>query len=299
MKNDWKQQSERSNTFTLRLIIWIARHLGRGVTRIFLYPIVGYFLLTSPAVVRASRHYLARVFGRPVGLVQVARHLHCFSATLLDRVYFLTDQYHRYDVRIHHREVLEKYINRSKGCLLLGTHLGSFEVLRTLAVNRKKFPLKILMYHGHNQRISSLLDALNPAINDTVIDLAAQDALFQTQEALQQGYCVGMLGDRVTGDEKSIDCELLGARAVFPSGPLTLAAIFKVPVVLFFGLYRGGNRYEIFFEELVTRMEADRSQRQHQVEYWTRRYVSRIEHYIRRAPYNWFNYFDYWNDYSG
>ncbi len=298
MKNDWKQQGERSNAFTLRLILWIARHLGRRVTRLFLYPIVGYFLLTSPAAVRASKHYLARVFGRPVGLRQVARHLYCFSATILDRVYFLTDQHSRYELQIHHREVFEQCVAQPGGCLLLGTHLGSFEVLRSLAVNRR-FPLKILMYREHNQRISSLLDALNPEINDTVIDLGAENALLLTQEALQQGYCVGMLGDRVTQGEKSLDCDLLGARAAFPLGPLTLAAVFKVPVVLFFGLYRGGNRYDIFFEQLVERMTADRTQRQQQVEYWTRQYVRRIEYYVRLAPYNWFNYFDYWNDYSG
>ena len=238
MKNSWKQQGERSNPFLLKLIMWIALNMGRGFARIFLYPIVLYFMMTSPKVVKSSKYYLTRVFKKRVGLVQVARHIFCFSATILDRVYFITDQHQRYKLNIHNLEALTQYVKQNKGCILLGTHLGSFEVLRTLAVNNHSLPLKILMYHNHNRMITDLLEELNPEINKTVIDLAAEDALFQTQEALQQGYCVGMLGDRAIARDKVTHCNLLGDKATFPMGPLLLASILKVPVVLFLGFIR-------------------------------------------------------------
>lgn len=293
---DWSQQSERSNPFTLRLIRWIALHIGRSVARLLLYPIVIYYLLTSPRAIRASRHYLQRVYGKPVGITQIARHMYFFAATILDRVYFLTDQHHRFRITLHNHEIINNYVENKQGCILLGTHLGSFEVLRSLAIGKNKFPLKVLMYSNHNQMITKALDALNPEIAKSVINLADQDAMLQMQEALEQGQLVGMLGDRVTGNDRAVRCKLLGDETDFPAGPALLASIFKVPVVMFYGLYQGSNRYDIYFESLAEQINIARDNRDQQAQQWTQKYVSCIEHYIKLSPYNWFNFFDYWHD---
>ncbi len=296
VKNDWKTEKERSNSSLLRFIIWVSLKAGRRFTRLFLYPIVFYFLLSSPKVIKASRYYLSRVFSTRVGIYRIAKHVFCFASTILDRVYFITDQHKRFDVRFNNLDVLDKYIEAKQGCLLLGTHLGSFEVLRTLAVSKKTLPLKITMYAKHNQMITGLLDSLNPEISKTVIDLAADDVLFQTQEALENGFCVGMLGDRVVGKGKTTHCTLLGSPVEFPVGPITLASIFKVPVILFFGLYQGGNRYDIYFEELTDNVAANRKDRVKVIKEWTQKYADRIEYYMKMSPYNWFNFYDYWKD---
>ena len=49
------QQRERSNTLMLRLLIGIARLLGRSVARVLLLPITAYFLLTGGAAKRAGQ----------------------------------------------------------------------------------------------------------------------------------------------------------------------------------------------------------------------------------------------------
>jgi predicted LPLAT superfamily acyltransferase len=146
--------------------------------------------------------------------------------------------------------------------------------------------------------ITSVLESLNPEIGNSVIDLAADDALLKTREALQEGCCIGMLGDRFAEGEKTTQCELLGAQVSFPAGPLLLASIFRTPVVLFFGLYKGGNKYDIYFEEFARQISTDRKQRDKEVGIWTQEYAARLEHYMQLAPYNWFNYYDYWNEYS-
>jgi len=48
----------------VRIIVRLATTLRRPVVRALLYPIVAYFLLTSPAARTASRDYLRRVLGR-------------------------------------------------------------------------------------------------------------------------------------------------------------------------------------------------------------------------------------------
>jgi predicted LPLAT superfamily acyltransferase len=104
-----------------------------------------------------------------------------------------------------------------------------------------------------------------------------------------------MLGDRVSGAGKTTQCQFLGAPATFPAGPILLAAIMRCPVILFFGLYRGGNRYEIQFEHFAQEINLDRDHRTGDVQYWTQRYVERLEHYVRLAPYNWFNFYPFWD----
>jgi predicted LPLAT superfamily acyltransferase len=39
----------------------------------------------------------------------------------------------------------------------------------------------------------------------------------------------------------------------------------------------------------------DRDHRTGDVQYWTQRYVERLEHYVRLAPYNWFNFYPFWD----
>jgi predicted LPLAT superfamily acyltransferase len=67
------------------------------------------------------------------------------------------------------------------------------------------------------------------------------------------------------------------------------------PVILFFGLYRGGNRYEIYFEHFADEIVLDRDRRAESISLWTQQYVTRLEHYTHLAPYNWFNFYPFWD----
>jgi predicted LPLAT superfamily acyltransferase len=61
-----------------------------------------------------------------------------------------------------------------------------------------------------------------------------------------------------------------------------------------FGLYRGGRNYDVHFERLAGAGWADGAERSRAVRETLERYVTRLEHYCRQAPYNWFNFYDYW-----
>ncbi|AOV15846.1 lipid A biosynthesis acyltransferase [Acidihalobacter aeolianus] len=294
MSRAWTAQGEFGNRWAMQLVLWLARRMGRRVARLALPPITAYYLLRAGEARRQSRAYLARVLGRPANLADVARHMHCFAATILDRVFLLTGRDSALDVRVNGEELLKAQAESGQGGLLLGSHLGSFEVLRALGVNRLGLPLRVLMYPEHNGTLTRLLAALNPAVADTVIPLGGIDSLLRVKERLEAGDLVGMLGDRVAESDKILTCDFLGGRAAFPRGPLLTAAAMHVPVLLFFGLYRGGRRYDIHFELLTPALDLPRAQRDAVTTELTRRYAARLEHYTRLAPYNWFNFYDYW-----
>ena len=148
---------------------------------------------------------------------------------------------------------------------------------------------------AHNQNITRFLDALNQKIASTVIVPDRPDTLLRVKESLDAGFVIGMLGDRFSSDGKTTQCQFLGATATFPAGPVLLAAMMHCPVILFFGLYRGGKHYEIYFEHFAQEVLLNRDCRAEDIQHWMQLYVERLEHYARLAPYNWFNFYTFWD----
>jgi predicted LPLAT superfamily acyltransferase len=296
MSRRWFQQRERGSPFLVRIILWIALHIGRPPARMLLYPISLYFFLTATDQRKASRLYLRRVLQIEPHAGQILRHIHCFAATILDRVYLLADHHQDYCIELNNVHALLDLVDTHQGCLLLGAHIGSFEVLRALAMEERHFPLKILMYPDHNQTVTDLLGSLNPELAETVIPLGQVDTVIQVHESLSNGTVVGMLGDRAADNDKTVDCRILGGMARFPVGPAVLAASMKVPIVLFFGLYRGNKHYEIHFERLPDADFRDRATRPEKIQQWMQHYAERLEIQVRRLPYNWFNFYDFWEE---
>ena len=291
---DWTEQKERSNNFTLKLILWIAIHLRRGVTRLLLHPITFYYLLTSPRIRHCSRDFLSTATQKSSGIGGIYQHILTFASTILDRVFLLTNRHDLFEVKIENLEVVAELLRNNQGAILLGSHLGSFEVLRTLGLANDKLKLKVLMHYDHNQMISTILDGLNYDIAETVIDLGREDALIKAAEFVKQGYLLGVLGDRSKGSDRNIRVEFMGRTTSFPTGPALLAAIYNVPVVLFFGIYTGKNNFHIFFEKLCDIPSVKRGERDVFITELTRKYVKRLEYYATKYPYNWFNFYDFW-----
>ena len=92
----------------------------------------------------------------------------------------------------------------------------------------------------------------------------------------------------------TVDCAFLGAPASFPLGPFRMAAMLRRPVFFMTGVYLGGNRYQIHFEPLADFSTTPRAGRDAAIAAAQQAYAARLSHFCRIAPYNWFNFFDFW-----
>ena len=290
----WLDQSERGSLFAMQALAWVTLKIGRRFGRLFLLPICVYFILFSHGTRASSFDYLRRVLPRRPTWRDVVRHYHTFASTIHDRLYLLSGQHHTFDVRMHGYEAIEPVL-RSQGCILLGSHLGSFEILRALGMFEKTLAINVLMHDAHANKLNSILHSLNPAIQPGIIALGKPNTLLKVHECIERGEIVGILGDRTFKSEKNLNCEFLGGQITLPQGPFALAAVLHAPVILFFGLYRGGKRYDLHFELFETDPSVDRAQRDERIAGWAQRYADRLAHYCRLAPYNWFNFYRYWN----
>ena len=296
MSAAWKQRPEGGGRLALGLIRGIARHGGRGLARLLLYPITVYFLLRRAPERSASRAWLDCVTGQPATLWQVARHIHTFAATILDRVFLLSGQLKRFDVRVQGLDALHDALIDGQGLLLFGSHLGSFEVLRVLSRERPEVKVRVVLDIGHNPTMSQMLDALNPEIAATVIDAGQSGPMLmlEIQQAISEGAIVTLLVDRVQSGQTWLPAPFFGRDAPLPVAPWLIASVLGVPVMLAFGLYRGGKRYDLVFEPFDVGTRAARAERGARLLALVGRYAGRLEHHARQAPYNWFNFYDFW-----
>ena len=127
-----------------------------------------------------------------------------------------------------------------------------------------------------------------------IVALGQPDSMLKVHELMEAGCVVGMLGDRRLNRDTTCDFPFMGESAGFPMGPFRMAAILRKPVLFMIGLYSGGNRYDIHFEELADFSDVPAGGRAAAVQQAMARYAVLLEQHCRISPYNWFNFFDFW-----
>jgi len=268
--------------------------LGRSAGRIILHGIAVYFFLFAPRARRASRAYLRRVLGRQPTARDRFRQVMAFATTIHDRVYLLNDRFELFDITVEGEEWMRQQVHEGGGAFLVGAHLGSFEVTR--AIGRRQPDLKVAMvaYEANARKINAMIAAINPGLAEETVPMGSAEAMLKVQGLLDEGAFVGMLGDRTPGGEATLSVPFLGEAARFPLGPMRLAALLRRPVILMLGVYRGGNRYRVVFEQIADFSQVRRPEREAAIRQAVMQYAGRLESYCREYPYNWFNFYDFW-----
>lgn len=302
---DWVRHAERSNLLALRVMAWIALRLGRGTARLVLHPITLYYLLLAPRVRRHSARYLARALGRPARWADLYRHLHTFAATVLDRVYFVRGRLDMFDIAQSGGEAVDAARAAGPGAVLLGAHLGSFEALHAFGASRPGLRVAMVMYPANARMLHAVLHALAPDFPLGIIPIGQPGSTLAIRGWVDAGGLVGLLGDRLppanaapSARSGTVTLPFLGRPATFGDGPLRVAQLLRREVIFMVALYRGGRRYELRFAPLADfRTPApDAAARERQLGDALRAYVVQLEALCREAPYNWFNFYDFWQE---
>lgn len=304
----WHRRAELGSTAGMRFTVWLYRHLGRRVARVLLVPIVAYFYATAGAARAASRAYLARVArdpeaaGRLGNGPRVFRHFFAFATSILDRVGFWLGERGDFTLVLRGRELLDRVASEGRGVLVLGSHLGSFDALRMVAT-MSPIPVNVLMYTRHAARINAVFERLAATSGEAaarvrvipVVPDSFEHAL-DARRAIARGEVVAILADRTPPSERARASRVafLGDAAPIPQGPFRLAAALGVPVLFMVALRTGDARYEIDVELLADRIELPRAGRAAALDALCQTYADRLAAHCLRAPYQWFNFFDFW-----
>jgi predicted LPLAT superfamily acyltransferase len=290
----WLAVGEVGTVFAIRLTAFVATVFGRGPTRMLLRVIALWYTVLHRAAHRASRDYLRRVFGRAT-FGMVYRHILTFAEVTLDRLLFVAGRFSRIRVHTNGAEHLAALRREGRGAILLGAHLGSFEAMRATGED-EDLRIHAVGYFRNAERINGILERLNPKANARLISLGEDRTAFmlQVKDAVDRGELVAFLGDRTLPGSRAATVQFLGGEAEVPTGTFAAAAVLRCPVYLVFGLYHPPRRYELYCEPFAERIVLPRGDRERALAEYAQRYASALERYLRRAPYNWFNFFEFW-----
>ncbi len=293
-KSAWLMREERGTILGIRFVVGLCNLAGRAVARAFVRLLALYFVAFAAHGRRASRGFLTRALGRPARLRDVIRHMTTFALVALDRVFLLQGPPERFELAAQGSEHLDALTRDRRGAILLGAHLGSFEAMRARAGGRGH-DLYVLAYLENARKISQVLAALAPDKHDRVIALGSVEAMLRARELVDAGALIALLGDRTGLNGKTTEVEFFGHSAPLPTGPFLLAAALRCPVLLVLGVYLGGNRYQMYCEPFAERIVLPRKQRERALHAYAQAYATRLEHFARLHPYNWFNLYDFWH----
>jgi len=299
--DDWAHAPERSNAFALRLMTWIALACGRRVARWVLHPITLYFVLFAPTAKRHSKRFLTRALGRSARFADGYRHVHAFTATILDRVYLLRSGLKLFDVKVHGADLVDQVLAEGRGAFLVGAHMGSFEVMRAVGDAHGGLRVAMIMYPDNARMINAALRAIAPDNKPDIIALGRVESMLAVRDWLDGGGLAGLLADRQlqadTAKAGELRVPFLGHEAVFSDGPFRLAALLRRRVMFMAGLYLGGNRYDVRFEPLADFSERLAGpEREQRIREAVVAYAARLEALCREQPFNWFNFHDFWRE---
>ena len=295
----WLSQRERGTVFMIHMAFRMAQLVGRTLMKPVVFVIALFYRLTDKNAVRASRDWLRRVHGRPATFRETFRHIHTFTQVTLDRVLLVSGKNSSFEFSRDGDHHIAAQFASGRGAVLLGGHLGSFEAMRS-GGEEDRVKINILGHFSRAHMINALLEKLDPDRAATVIHIGDDPVgqMARVHDRIEAGDFVALLGDRTGLNDRTVTVNFLGQPARFPAGPFLLAALMRCPVYITFGLYRRPNRYDLSCEPFAEQLKLPRKDRDAALQEVVQRYANRLEHYARSAPYNWFNFYDFWQDES-
>lgn len=299
----WARIGESTFVAGIWFFYGLHRLVGRRVLRALMWPVVLVHAVAHPAALRASRDYLRSMHaahgvpaGGVPGLGASLRHLFSFAETILDKLLAFGGRYPWEQVRFEGLQLVEALRAGGQGALLVTAHMGCLELCQAAAARMPGLKLTVLVHTRHAERFNRVLQRLNPdnpARLLQVTDVNAATAVDLGQR-LAAGELVAIAGDRVpVGGGRIAMAPFLGRPAPFPVGAYVLAALLQCPLLLL-GCVRQGRGHVVHFELLAQRVELPRSTREALLAQHAARFAARVEALLVRAPYDWFNFFDFW-----
>lgn len=299
----WAAMQEFSFLAGMRFLFWIAKVFGRWPFRLFLYPVLVWYVLMKPAARRVSRDYLIRINRfTPIDTswFGVLRHFAAFAEMLLDKMLLWSGQFDASSVSYVGMEQMRQCFAEKRGVLLVCAHLGNLDLCRALSSQHQELKLTVLVHTKHAQRFNDLLASLNPAsqLNLMQVTEITPATAMVLAEKVAQGEFVVIAGDRipVSFNPRVVTVNFLGAAARFPIGPYVLASVLQCPAYMMFSKRVSAQHLEIHFELLRESIRLPRQERDQALHELVVDYAKRLEAHCIATPLQWFNFYDFWSD---
>ncbi|NRA71341.1 MAG: family 2 glycosyl transferase [Gammaproteobacteria bacterium] len=307
MKQDlhWSKFKERGSMLGIEFLVFIYKVFGKWLFKIVLTPVMFYFYVTGKESRSGSLHYLDNLHtsagrDKKVGWARFKdgfRLYFSFGMAILDKFDAWLGKVNIEDIDIANNEAYQELLE-AKGSVIFSSHLGNMEVCRAIfSMGENKRPLNVITYNKHTPSFNNFLTKVNAdsAINFIHIDDFGPDDTIKLKQRIEDGESVVIFADRtsVNNPNSVHQADFLGEPAPFAMGPFALATIMDCKVFLMFCIKQNG-RYCAHIEKFADPVKVKRKERAAHFQGMASRFAERLAHYCHLAPYQWYNFFNFW-----
>jgi predicted LPLAT superfamily acyltransferase len=269
---------------------------GLRCAYLFLYPVIFSYVLFSRKIHAVTSPYLKKRFPHSSG-GQLFRatfsNLFAFGQVLVDRAWLGLVEKADMTGTLVGKEELFDAIAAGKGAVLVTAHVGPWQ---TAMAYLNLLPVKVhaLMQYDQFAAAKHFFDLGKKDRHFNIINIEGSfGGMIDAAAALQRGEVVTIMADRyIKGSTKTV--EFLGNEVRLPDAAYTLAACFDAPVVVFLAAKTGATHFELRVWDIFYPTFEDRSTRNEALRQCCRKYAEALEKYVKKYPYQWYNFFEIW-----
>ena len=313
MSEHWSDIEEVGGSpWHFRFMLWVVCHLPLFMVEFCTAVICVFFWLGAAPVRARSKIYLEhlRRTGARVGLFGTYKHILSFALSMVEKLLGWKGaiKLNRIETQNDDLHLLVDQLNKGEGAFLLCSHLGNMEMLRSLTGygefhTDKRFQVFPVVDLSGSKKFNALLRELNPDLMENVIDANSidVDSAIWMKEKIQDGNLVVIAGDRTSANTKNrvIETSFLGEPANFPEGAFSLACILNAPVYFAFAIRKHDfnirSPYEMHVVRAKTSLDCPRRERPERLKELLREYTKILESLCQKHPYQWYNFYNFWD----
>ena len=292
--SDWSGKS-RGGVWGYRFFIFLIKHTNIKVVYFCIKVVAIYFLVFTNKV--SLYFYFRKIHGYKRGrtIKSIYKNYCILGEVLVDKVMVLNGMTSRFTYSFEGEEYLQEMSNGGKGGILIGAHIGNWEMAGQL-LDRIDTRINILMLEAEHEKIRKEMDDFVGNRNFNIIPHKDDYShLFLISEAVKNNEFVVLHGDRYLPGANTVSTSFMGKPARFPSGPLYLASKNNVPVSFVYTLKDSPTHYHFYATPgKVFPYPSKLKTRKLHIKGMVDEYVSSLENIVSKYPLQWFNYHHFW-----
>ncbi|KXK18024.1 MAG: acyltransferase [Candidatus Parvibacillus calidus] len=286
MPEKWTGRSQ-ANSLGFSIFIWIIKHFPLGFSYLLLRLVAIFYLFFSAKANNALiEFYTTLKLNRPYSILRRYATFNLFGQALIDKLAIYLQVGKELSFDFENEQQLHQLAQEGKGAILLGAHLGNWEIASQL-LHRIKVPIHVVLLDNEEKKIKSLIERNSTGKSFSTIPIS-EDISFviKIKEALDNGGFVCMHADRYMDGMRVLEAEFLGKSAKFPLGPFYLGTRLKAPAVFVYAIKDRKFHYQF---------SCSKAYRLKTSEELLHAYVHLLEQMARNHALQWYNFYPFWD----
>lgn len=286
---EWKGKS-RGNKIGYGIFVSIFKNFGVHPAYFILrFVALYYFFFSTETSKHIYNYFHLRIgYGKLKSFFKIYVSYYRLGQMLIDKTMIMSGLKGNFTSESFGAENMRAIIAGNKGGILLGAHLGNWEIAGHYLMGYGD-TINILVFDREREQIKNYLDEITGGRKFKLIPIKDDlSHIYEIGEALERNEIIATTADRFLSDGKTCSLKFLGEEARFPVGIFQIIKTFRANYSFVYGVKRTATHYNFYCRPHRTVTNETT------IDMIMEDYVLELEGMVKENPEQWFNYYDFW-----